>query len=184
MKRIAYAFAVLLLCVAAVGCNVSKKVVKTESRQPTIVETPHPQMTDDTAERLGIKIDKSDKKDMSLYTEAVGWLGVPYKYAGNTKSGCDCSGMVVQIYKTVYGKTLERNSAKIMEHNCRELDRKNLVAGDLVFFATGGDGRINHVGIYLKDEKFIHASSSRGVIVSALTESYYQRTYICSGRVK
>ena len=62
--------------------------------------------------------------------------------------------------------------------------RNQLNTGDLVFFATSGNRkRINHVGIYLKDNKFIHASSSRGVIVSDLGESYYQRTYVCSGQV-
>ncbi len=90
----------------------------------------------------------------------------------------------MQIYKSVYQLNLERNSAMMKEKNCREIRRNQLNTGDLVFFATSGNRkRINHVGIYLKDNKFIHASSSRGVIVSDLDESYYQRTYVCSGQV-
>ena len=99
------------------------------------------------------------------------------------KKGCDCSGFVSQVYKAVYGKSLERNSAAIRDKNCSKIRRSQLRTGDLVFFKTGSSRKINHVGIYLKDNKFIHASSSKGVIVSSLEEKYYIRTYVCSGRV-
>ena len=93
--------------------------------------------------------------------------------------------MVMMVYKRVYGKRLERNSAKIYSKNCRKISRGELREGGLVFFNTSkGRKGINHVGIYLKDHKFIHASSSRGVIVSNLDDDYYRRTFIAAGRVK
>ena len=80
--------------------------------------------------------------------------------------------------------SLQRSSDLIYEKNCEKIKKNDLQEGDLVFFSTGRSKKINHVGIYLKSDKFVHASSSRGVIVSDLDESYYVRTYVSSGRVK
>ncbi len=113
------------------------------------------------------------------------WLGTPYKYGGNDKRGVDCSGLVQQVYKRVYGKGLYRNSQEIFNKNCRKISFNKLKEGDLVFFATSpSSNRISHVGIFLYDDKFVHASSSKGVVVSSLTNSYYVRTFKCAGRVK
>ena len=119
-----------------------------------------------------------------MYDEVKSWIGTPYKYGGNNKRGVDCSGFVVQVYKKVYGVSLQRSSDLIYEKNCEKIKKNDLQEGDLVFFSTGRSKKINHVGIYLKSDKFVHASSSRGVIVSDLDESYYVRTYVSSGRVK
>lgn len=133
--------------------------------------------------RFGFSVTRDD--NTALYGELATWLGVPYKYAGNDRRGVDCSGLVCQVYQKVYNKKLQRSSAKIYEKNCREIARKKLREGDLVFFATGKDKhRISHVGIYLKNDRFIHASSSKGVTVSSLENPYFVRTYIASGRVE
>ena len=86
----------------------------------------------------------------------------------------------------VYGKQLARSSADMLKHNCKKVSRANLKEGDLVFFRTGkGRKKVpNHVGIYLKNGKFIHTSTSNGVIVSSLSEPYYVRTWLTGGRVK
>lgn len=181
MKAYSLLSAVALLFICA-GCGVHRTVVsektETASERQTVADYRY------LSERLGIDVTSKDEQHLALYKEAAGWLGTPYRYGGTSQSGCDCSGMVMQIYKSVYQLNLERNSAMMKEKNCREIRRNQLNTGDLVFFATSGNRkRINHVGIYLKDNKFIHASSSRGVIVSDLDESYYQRTYVCSGQV-
>ena len=138
---------------------------------------------DDAWKTLTIKLSRHDNK--ILYEELRSWLGTPYQHAGNTKGeGTDCSGMVMEVYKKVYNKQLERNSAMIYENNCKTIDRDNLREGDLVFFITGKSGRISHVGIYLKEDKFVHASSSRGVMVSDLQDKYWREHYAASGRVK
>ena len=131
---------------------------------------------------MGFNISKND--NLNLYIEADDWLGVPYKYGGNSKDGTDCSGMVYEIYKSVFNKKLERNSSAIMANNCKKIDRRKLSEGDLIFFATGKNkNKINHVGLYLKDGKFIHSSSSRGVIISSMDEKYYDEKFVCAGRV-
>lgn len=99
-------------------------------------------------------------------------------------NGTDCSGMVMVVYQNVYGIQLERNSAKIYENNCKDIHKKDLHEGDLVFFNNGKTSKITHVGIYLKEGKFVHASSSRGVVVSDLEQRYYVTHWQCAGRVK
>lgn len=184
MKRLAIlAFAMSVMAVLLTGCHTSKKVTTTDSPGSPNSEVVAVDSYGYLSRRLGISIGKHDKENLELFTVAEKWLGVPYRYGGNTKKGCDCSGFVSQVYKAVYGKSLERNSAAIRDKNCSKIRRSQLRTGDLVFFKTGSSRKINHVGIYLKDDKFIHASSSKGVIVSSLEEKYYIRTYVCSGRV-
>lgn len=134
---------------------------------------------------LGFDIEVGD--DWALMIESARWMGTPYRYGGNTQSGVDCSGLTVQIYKTVYGKSLHRSSADQYEQDCRKVMKGKLKGGDLVFFVTSGKVKrknINHVGIYLKDGKFIHASSSRGVVVDNLNSRYYVERWIGGGKVK
>lgn len=129
-----------------------------------------------------IKIGRKDNKE--LYKEVRSWLGTPYRYGGESKKGTDCSGMVMQIYLKVYDIKLQRNSARIFYDNCKRIKKHQLREGDLVFFATGKKDKINHVGIYLKNDKFVHASTKKGVIISDLNESYYIRRFKGAGRVK
>lgn len=132
--------------------------------------------------RLEMDIDKDDNH--KLYIESSKWIGVPYRTGGNTRKGVDCSGLTCNIYKTVYRKKLQRSSEKQRKKNCRKVARRNLREGDLVFFHNGRNKRTaNHVGIYLKDNKFIHASNA-GVIVSSLNEPYYKKYWMQGGRVK
>lgn len=119
----------------------------------------------------------------NLVAEARKWLGVPYRYGGNTRKGVDCSGMVVAVFRDAASLKLPRSSAEQHKY-CRDIPSERLEAGDLVFFRTSSKNKVNHVGIYVGDNKIIHASSSRGVIVSDLGEKYYTRHYFSSGRVE
>lgn len=116
-----------------------------------------------------------------LLREVAGWLGTPYQYGGTTKAGADCSGFAKEVYLDVYGINLERVTVN-MAQSSRRISKRNLREGDLVFFRINGR-RISHVGIYLSNNKFIHASTSRGVIVSDLDENYYSRNFAFGGRV-
>ena len=132
--------------------------------------------------QLDIKLGRNDNK--KLYKELKRWLGTPYAHARqDCGEGTDCSGMVMVVYQEVYGIKLNRNSAKILEQNCRPIDLDDLREGDLVFFFTSDEERISHVGIYLKDNKFVHASSSRGVVVDDLRQNYYATHFHSAGRV-
>lgn len=128
---------------------------------------------------------QNDDPDMALLAESSLWLGVPYRYGGDSKRGTDCSGFVGQVFDHVYGKKLERSTDKLADKDVRKVGKGSLKTGDLVFFTTSRKSKkINHVGIFLRNGYFIHASTSRGVIVSNLDEDYYRRTWKKGGRVK
>lgn len=117
----------------------------------------------------------------ALLDEAYSWRGTPYRYGGHSRSGTDCSGFIMEVYQTAVGIKLPRNSAKQSEY-CSKVKRSDLEPGDLVFFATGKKGKVNHVGLYLGDGSMIHAST-HGVMVSGLDEPYFKKHYLHSGRV-
>lgn len=119
-----------------------------------------------------------------VISEARSWIGTPYVFGGTDKGlGTDCSGMVMTIYRNKAGVLLPRNSARQQEY-CKPVKKKELVAGDLVFFSSSkGGGRVGHVGIYTGNGEFIHASSSRGVTVSRLDQKYFATHYHSAGRV-
>ena len=129
-------------------------------------------------------MEMSSDDNIKLYEEIKNWIGVPYRYGGNTSKGVDCSGFVVNVYKNVYRIKLQRSSELIYKKNCDKIKKSKLQEGDLVFFKTGKKKRINHVGIYLKNGKFVHTSTSRGVIISSLDEDYYRKNFMQAGRVR
>lgn len=132
--------------------------------------------------KLGVDIDMED--DHQLYLVSAEWIGTPYRSGGNSKRGVDCSGFTCQIYKQVYLKKLERTTLGQMNQT-RKISKGNLREGDLVFFSSRkSNKKVAHVGIYLKNGRFIHASTSRGVIVSNLNEQYYRTHWIRGGRIK
>jgi hypothetical protein len=89
------------------------------------------------------------------------------------------------IYQNVFGIKLQRRSKDISRADVSNLSKDELKPGDLVFFATSRRKKgVNHVGVYLGNKRFVHASCSNGVIVSSLEEAYYQRTWVKGGRVK
>lgn len=116
--------------------------------------------------------------------ECVTWIGTPYGYGCSEKGiATDCSGMVVIVYNEIAGIKLPRNSAEQAEF-CNGLKEKEIEPGDLVFFATGSDKKkVSHVGVMVDKEKFVHASGSKGVIMSEMSTPYYSRTFVKYGRV-
>ncbi|MDE6347603.1 MAG: C40 family peptidase [Bacteroides sp.] len=129
---------------------------------------------------LGMDIDLHDNH--KLYLQSAEWIGTPYRAGGDSKRGTDCSGLVSQLYRKVYRTSLSRSTSGQLSE-CRRISRRNLRAGDLVFFTGNASRRkVAHVGIYLKEGKFIHASTTRGVIVSSLDEAYYTKHWLCGGR--
>ena len=120
---------------------------------------------------LGVDINMEDNH--KLYLESAEWIGVPYRGGGDSKRGTDCSGLTYQIYRKVYRTQVPRNTEDLRKE------------GDLVFFSSSRSRKkVAHVGIYLKNGKFIHASTSKGVIVSRLSEDYYTRHWISGGRIR
>ena len=146
--------------------------------------TPHYNFRELARAALRLEMDIDEKDNHALYVESSKWLGVPYRYGGNSKKGTDCSGLTCSIYKKVYHKKLQRSSEDQRTEDCRKVTKRNLREGDLVFFHNGRKKRkASHVGIYLKEGKFIHASSSQGVIISELDEPYYRKCWMQGGRI-
>lgn len=120
----------------------------------------------------------------ALMKEIVNLLGVRYRYGGNDAvRGLDCSAFTGTIYSRAIGVRLPRSSAQQFGVG-RKINRDELKVGDLVFFKTRRRrAPVSHVGIYVGDDMFAHASSRNGVIVSTLADGYYKRVYVGARRV-
>lgn len=117
----------------------------------------------------------------SLFETISNWLGTPYSYSGNSRHGIDCSGFVKMLYDKVYQISLSGNSADLSGKVVLS-KKSDLKEGDLVFFKIRKK-RISHVGVYLGQNKFAHASTRNGVIVSDLDEPYYRKYFVKGGKV-
>ena len=127
---------------------------------------------------LGLSYSPDDNPQ--LYSAIQSWMGTPYQYGGTTRQGVDCSAFVGHIYRQVYNITLHRVADDIRK-DVAPIGRHQLAEGDVVFF-TNSKGRVSHVGIYLKDGLFAHASTSRGVILSRLDDKYWSAHFYKGGR--
>ena len=113
---------------------------------------------------------------------ACSFKGSRYVYGGMSPSGFDCSGLVTYVYKQ-YGISVTRNASGQYRDNGVHIDKSNLYPGDLVFFSRNGNS-VTHVGIYIGNNKFVHASGSRvGVIISDLGSAYYTRVWFGAKRL-
>lgn len=108
------------------------------------------------------------------------WIGTPYKFGDCTiQKGTDCSGLVFATYRDVFKMSIPRTTEK-QYLKAKPKDFEQLIPGDLVFFDIKGKGA-SHVGMYLKERSFVHASSSKGVIISSLDDSYYKKHFLSFG---
>ena len=176
----------ILLLLTAVSCG-TKKTTVTYSPLPAAVK----EISLDDLVGAGGKTDDlvtvedviSTKEAKALVKTARKWLGTPYKYGGDTRKGVDCSAMVMNVYNEALNIKLPRTTRTQRDY-AAQVRKNDLQPGDLVFFSPGVKGKnISHVGMYIGSDRFIHASSSRGVVVSSLDEKYYRDHYHSAGRV-
>lgn len=118
----------------------------------------------------------------NLYRFITDWVGVRYKFGGLDKDGIDCSGFALLLEKQIYGIDLPRIS-RDQASAARQKNQNTLEEGDLIFFAFGG-GDVDHVGVYLNNGYFVHASTSRGVIVDDLNLPVYQSAMVKTGSAR
>ncbi len=117
----------------------------------------------------------------SALDKAQDLIGTPYCGAGMTPDCFDCSGFVLYCLQNIT-PVLPRTSSELFARGT-SVDRSDLQPADLVFFATGKNGSVNHVGIYLSDGRFVHSSTSSGVVVSSLSEPYWDKRWKGARRV-
>ncbi len=132
------------------------------------------------AQKTGLPVDTASK--LELYYQIYEWLGTRYRFGGETKKGVDCSGFTGVIYEKVYKRALPRDS-RSMYKMTNPVPRSEMKEGDLLFFRIRR-GQVSHVGVYIGENKFVHASTSQGVIISDLREDYYRRYFYKAGRLK
>ena len=128
-----------------------------------------------------MSVSGKDVTNFGLFRFIDDWYGVSYRMGGTEKTGIDCSGFVQKLYLQVFGIDLLRSSYEMFS-NCEHLRKAEEASeGDLVFFKTRGR-RISHVGVYLMNDYFVHASTTQGVMISSLKEEYWHKHFAGVGR--
>jgi lipoprotein Spr len=145
------------------------------------VEAHHPTLYGLFYKQFGVQLTEQDP--LELFSFVSRWLRVPYRYGGLSRRGVDCQGFVRLIYDSLFCQKLPAGAGNQF-FVCETISKDSLQAGDLVFFRIG-TRHISHVGIYLKDGWFAHATvSGIGVVMSRLDAPYYRRWFFKAGRVK
>ena len=155
----------MLIITLFVACSSKKAVVKTADTKAAMIAT--------TMANLESK---------KLYNFITDWTGVKYRLGGLDKKGIDCSGFALLLERDIYGRELPRRS-KDQATVIREKNLTTLKEGDLIFFSFAG-GPVDHVGVYLNNNFFVHASTARGVIVDDLSLPAYQKALVKAGSFK
>lgn len=165
----------------AISCGSSKNVSKAKKNTPAKV------IAKDNLRSLDSNFSGKISDDIvELLKDAEKYLGAPYKFGGDTSAGFDCSGFALKVFNENDVK-LPRRSSDQAEFG-EDIRVKEIKPGDLLFFATSGGSRVSHVGIVHSVErsgeiKFVHASTSKGVIISSLHENYWNKAFLHAKRV-
>lgn len=171
-------FVVLLTLALLSSCGTvrhtgSSKGATTAGGRPATQEVPR---------HIDLSLQRSEATQ-TLLREADSWIGTAYRYGGNDRNGVDCSGFVAQVFNSALRIKLPRTSQQ--QHDfCTAINRGDLREGDLVFFTVRGGSKIGHVGIYIGNDQMVHASASKGVIISSLSQNYYTDNFFGAGRIE
>lgn len=125
--------------------------------------------------------DASEIQNLELFDFIDDWYGTRYRLGGTTKSGIDCSALVQLLFSSLYSVPVPRTSKEQYKFSKR-ISLTELQEGDLLFYHTRGRG-VSHVGVYLSNNKFLHAASSGGVMISDMYDPYFVKRFIGAGRI-
>ncbi|PAW92463.1 glycoside hydrolase [Mucilaginibacter sp. MD40] len=172
MKKITIAIALIL---SFLGAQAQTKSVPT----PAAADAEQESLAKDyLSQIMGVAV--SATSNMKLFHFVYDWIGTPYRFGGSSRKGIDCSAFTKQLYSDVFNMSIRRSSRDIFSM-VSPVGKDELKEGDLVFFKIHSRS-ISHVGIYLGNGRFAHASS-RGVAISNLDEAYYSRYFYKGGRI-
>jgi len=129
-----------------------------------------------------LKLETKNISDKTLVNFISDWYGVTYRYGGSDKHGIDCSHFAAKLYADVYNKKIS-GAANTIEPLTTTVKSEDMQEGDLVFFKIQ-QSKVSHVGVYIGNNKFVHASTKRGVIISDLNEPYYKKYFYKAGKLK
>jgi hypothetical protein len=176
IRSIVYFYLVILLPLFYTSCK-SKKIITDASKFKA-------SSSGTIKERYAYLLNVKEKEieNEKLYGFIDNWIGVPYRIGGIDKKGVDCSGFIFLLEKEVFNKDLPR-TARTMAEKIKRKYEQDLEEGDLVFFDFDGQ-KFSHVGFYLHNNKFVHASTSKGVIISDLKDPWYYKYFTRAGSIK
>lgn len=129
-----------------------------------------------------LNVKEKEITNEKLYKFIDSWMGVPHRTGGMDKGGIDCSGFTTILEKEIYNRNVPRTAYQMAESVKRKYEEE-LREGDLVFFDFEGQ-KFSHVGVYLRNNKFVHVSTSKGVIISDLKDSWYYKYFSRCGSVR
>lgn len=132
------------------------------------------------AQLLDIPVEKVT--NMQLYGFIEDWYGTPYRLGGKNKDGIDCSAFSNTLLNNVFRASSAGTSAQLYAKS-KKLSNNQMKEGDLVFFKIN-QSNVSHVGVYLTNDRFVHASTSNGVMISDLNETYWKKYYAGGGRME
>ena len=176
LRKVPFYLLVFLTLLLSTSCK-SKKILTDASKSRPVVSG---SLTERYASLLNVN--EKELNNEKLYRFIDSWIGVPHRSGGMDKKGVDCSGFTSILEKEIYSRSVPRTSRSMAEIVKRKYE-EDLKEGDLVFFDFQGQ-KFSHVGVYLHNNKFVHASTSKGVIISDLKDPWYYKYFSRAGSIK
>ena len=176
-KEIINYFLIICSILIFTSCKSKKKALRNSNYQ---LEKPSNKIAVKYSEEM--EVSKRDIKNGKLYDFIDDWEGTKYQYGGLSKSGIDCSGLVFLIYQEVYHKQIPRMTSQQVEIIKRKYENQ-FKEGDLVFFDFDGK-KFSHVGLYLQNGYYVHASTKKGVMIEKLQNPYTYKYFSRGGTIE
>ena len=173
-KKVIIALLLALSCMFVQAQSIDKDQKPVEK-----IEDPDNLASEYFSQIMGVAL--SATSNLKLYQFVYDWIGTPYRLGGGSKKGIDCSGFAFELYNKVFNTLIGNNSRNIFSM-VNPINKSELKEGDLVFFKIGSRS-ITHMGVYMGNNKFAHASTSKGVMISDLDEAYWRKYYYKGGRL-
>lgn len=152
---------------------VKQEKINTETQDPDNLASQY------LSQIMGVALNVTS--NVKLYQFVYDWIGTPYRFGGSSRKGIDCQGFTKEIYGKVFNTIIKRSSGEIFSAAV-PINKEDLQEGDFVFFKIKSK-YITHVGVYLGNNRFVHASTMRGVVLNNLEEPYYKRYFYKGGRI-